>query len=184
MQFDAFDHLKDTRPKQAADAFHAAVTMLRQAHSEARRLISGVRPPILDESGIVAALAHLVNEERRKQATVIEFHAQVAFDRLAPIIENAVYRIAQEALANACRHSKAEKVLLELVQNGGQIRIEVQDRGVGFNPENVEESRFGLAGIRERARLLGGIAIIESQEGQGTRIVAELPILLRRPEDE
>ena len=103
---------------------------------------------------------------------------------MAPIIENAVYRIAQEALANACRHSKAEKVLLELVQNGGQIRIEVQDRGVGFNPKNVEESRFGLAGIRERARLLGGIAIIESQEGQGTRIVAELPILLRRPEDE
>jgi PAS domain S-box-containing protein len=184
MQFDAFDHLRETRPKQAADALHAAVTMLRQAHYETRRLISGVRPPILDEEGIVAAVGHFVNEERRKRGPVIEFQAKVQFDRLAPILENAVYRIAQEALTNACRHSQAKKVLVELVQEGDQIRVEVHDRGLGFKPEDVGEGRFGLAGIRERARLLGGTASIESAPGAGTRIMVQLPIVLREPDDE
>ena len=73
MQFDAFDHLKETKAKQAADAYHAGMTMLRQGHFEARRLISGVRPPILDEAGIVAAISHLVNEERRQKGPKIEF---------------------------------------------------------------------------------------------------------------
>ncbi len=66
---DAFDHLRETSPKQAADAFHAGRTMLRQGHFEARRLIAGVRPPILDEEGIVAAVGHLVNEQIQPQGT-------------------------------------------------------------------------------------------------------------------
>ena len=109
---------------------------------------------------------------------------KVEFERLTPILENAVYRIAQEALTNACRHSKTKKVHVELEQCGEQLRIEVRDHGVGFRPEEVGESRFGLAGIRERARLLGGKAIIETKLGEGTQVVAELPIVLRRPEDE
>lgn len=185
MQFQVYGQVKDTDPKDAANAFHAGVTMLQQGHFEARRLISGVRPPILDEAGIVAAVAHLVNEERqRRGGPLIEYLSKVEFERLTPILENAVYRIVQEALANACRHSKANKVHLELVQHGGQIRIEVRDWGVGFKPEDVGDSRFGLAGIRERARVLGGKASIETAPGKGTRIVVELPIVLRRPEDE
>ena len=184
MQFDAFEHLKQNNPKQAADAYHAGMTMLRQGHFEARRLISGVRPPILDEAGIVAAISHMVNEEKRRSGPKIEYLSKVEFDRLTPILENAIYRIAQEALTNACRHSKSKKVHVELVQQGDRIRIEVQDHGVGFKPEDVGESRFGLEGIRERARLLGGKAVIETQLGHGTRVVVELPVVLRRPEDE
>ena len=67
MQFDAFDHLKKAKPKQAADAYHAGMTMLRQGHFEARRLIAGVRPPILDEEGIADAVGHLVNEHSPPQ---------------------------------------------------------------------------------------------------------------------
>ena len=62
MQFQAFDHLKDKKPKQAAKAYDAGLTMLQQGHFETRRLIAGVRPPILDEAGIVEAVAHLVHE--------------------------------------------------------------------------------------------------------------------------
>ena len=98
MQFQTFDHLKDAKPKEAAKAFEAGMTMLQQGHFETRRLISGVRPPILDEEGIVAAVAHLVNEERRKKGPKIEYLSKVEFDRLTPILENAVYRIAHEAL--------------------------------------------------------------------------------------
>jgi PAS domain S-box-containing protein len=184
MQFQAYSHLKRTAPKDAASAFDAGMTMLQQSHFEARRLISGVRPPILDEEGIVAAIVHLVNEEQRKKGPKIEFQAKVEFERLTPILENAIYRITQEALTNACRHSQAKKVQVELAQCGDQIRIKVQDRGVGFQPEEVGESRFGLEGIRERARLLGGQAIIDTHLGQGTQVVVELPLVLRRPEDE
>ena len=184
MQFQTFDDLKDANPKDAANAFHAGMTILQQGHVEARRLISGVRPPVLDEEGIVAAVSHLVNEGRRKKGPKIEFQAKVEFERLTPILENAIYRIVQEALANACRHSQAKKVHVELFQDGDQLRIEVRDRGVGFRPEDVGKSRFGLEGIRERARLLGGKATIEAEPGQGTTVVVELPIVLRRPEDE
>jgi len=113
----AFDHLKDKTPKDAAKAYDAAVTMLRQGHYEARRLIAGVRPPILDESGVATAIAHLVNEERQQKGPQIELHSEVNFNRLAPIMENAIYRIIQEGLTNACTHSKSEKVRVELVQH-------------------------------------------------------------------
>ena len=184
MQFQAFSYLKGAKPADAARAFDAGVTMLEQSHFEVRRLISGVRPPILDEEGVVAAILHLVTEERRQKGRKIEYLGKVNFKRLTPILENAIYRIAQEALTNACKHSKADTVYVELVQRGDQIRIEVRDQGVGFKPEDVGESRFGLDGIRERARLLGGKATIESRPGQGTKVRAELPIVLRRPEDE
>ena len=132
---------------------------------------------------MVAAISHLVNEQKQQQGPKIEFRSRVEFDRLAPILENAIYRITQEALANACRHSKSSKVLVELVQRGDQVRIEVRDRGIGFKPEDIGEARFGLAGVRERARLLGGKATIESKLRKGTRVVVELPIVLRTQED-
>jgi PAS domain S-box-containing protein len=182
MQFEVYDHLKDTRPKDAANAFLAGLTMLRQSHSEARRLISGVRPPILDEEGIVAAVAHLVNEQREPKGPRIQYRTKIEFERLAPVLENAVYRIVQEGLANACRHSRSNKVWVELVQEGQQLRIDIRDRGVGFRLQDIDENRFGLHGIRERARLLGGTCRIESEPGKGTRIVVEVPLVPRRAE--
>lgn len=182
MQFDAYAAQKEVEPRFAAKAFEAGMTMLRQGHFETRRLISGVRPPILDEAGVVAAVAHLVNEERRKKGPKIEHLSEVEFERLTPILENAVYRIVQEGLTNACRHSRSKKIRVELVQQGDRLRIEIRDRGLGFRLEDVGESHFGVAGIRERARLLGGNAVIESEPGKGTRIVVDLPIVLRREE--
>jgi two-component system, NarL family, sensor histidine kinase UhpB len=179
MQFQTYAHHKETRPKDAAKAYDAAMTMLSQGHSEARRLISGVRPPILDESGVATAIAHLVNEQRRQKGPQIELHSEVKFDRLAPIMENAIYRIVQEGLTNACTHSKSDRVRVELVQHGEDLQIRIQDWGTGFVPSDSEEERFGLAGIRERARLLGGNTTVESTLGQGTCITVELPLAAR-----
>ena len=179
MQFQTYKHLKETKPKEAEKAYDAGVTMLQQGHFEARRLIHGVRPPILDELGVVEAIAHLVHEESRRKKPKIEFHSRVDFDRLAPILENAIYRIIQEGLANACKHSKSEKVQVSLTQRKKNVRIEIQDQGVGFTPENVNENCFGLEGIRERARLLGGKISIRSILGKGTRITVELPLVER-----
>jgi PAS domain S-box-containing protein len=179
MQIETYWHQKEAKPQNAAKAYDAALTMLRQAHFETRRLISGVRPPILDESGVVAAVAHLVNEQRLQHEQQIEFHGEVSFDRLVPILENTVYRVVQEALMNACRHSKSDRVRVEVVQCNNALRIKVQDWGVGFNSAAVREDHFGLEGIRERARLLGGATVIESSPGRGTSITVELPLVLR-----
>ena len=182
MQFDAFDHLKETKPKQAADAYNAATTMLRQGHFETRRLIAGVRPPILDESGVVEAVAHLVHELGREKRPKIVNRSRVDFDRLDPTLENAIYRIAQEALTNACKHSKSEKVQVSLLQRGDRLRIEIRDQGVGFSPKAIPKSHFGLEGIRQRARLLGGKCSIRSTPGKGTSITVELPVVPRDDE--
>ena len=179
MQLDVYKHLKDTKSKDAAKAYEAGITMLRQSHSEARRLISGVRPPILDEAGIVAAISHLVNEQKRQDGRTIEFHSKVEFDRLVPILENAIYRIVQESLTNACRHGKSKRIAVKLVQQGDRLHVGVQDWGVGFDPQQTEEGRFGLEGIRERTRLLGGTAHVESRRGEGTTISVDLPVVVR-----
>ncbi|MHB1038311.1 MAG: sensor histidine kinase [Pirellulales bacterium] len=179
MQFDAFDHLKECKPQQAADAYHAGMTMLRQGHFEARRLISGVRPPILDESGVVEAIAHLVHEQGSATKQRIDFHSRVDFDRLVPTLENSIYRIAQEGLTNACQHSKSKQVRVTLLQHGDGVRIEIQDWGIGFDPKAVPKNRFGLEGIRQRTRLLGGKCSIRSSPGKGARLTVELPVVLR-----
>jgi PAS domain S-box-containing protein len=179
MQFETYFHQKDASPRKAAKAYDAAMTMLRQGHSESRRLISGVRPPILDESGVVAAIAHLVSDQNCQKGPKIEYFSSVTFDRLVPTVENAVYRIVQEGLTNACLHSQSESVRVGLMQRDGQVRIEIRDWGVGFDVRSLQANRFGLEGIRQRARLLGGKCSIRSKRGKGTRIVVELPLVER-----
>ncbi len=179
MQFQVYNHLMNSRPEEAQRAYDGGVTLLRQAHFEARRLISGVRPPILDESGVLAAIAHLANEHALQGGPQITFRSNVKFRRLAPVEENAIYRIVQEGLANAAKHSKSNMVRITLRQRGQRVCLEIQDWGVGFDLKTVRRNRFGLAGVRERARLLGGKCRIESKPGQGTRIVVELPLAER-----
>jgi signal transduction histidine kinase len=128
---------------------------------------------------IAAAITHLVNEQGRLKGPKIEYRSGVNFDRLAPTLENAIYRIAQEGLTNACQHSKSEKVRVSLLQREDRAQIEIRDWGVGFDTKTVRENRFGLEGIRQRARLLGGKCSIRSTVGKGTRIAVELPVVLR-----
>ncbi|NLX95688.1 MAG: PAS domain S-box protein [Rhodopirellula sp.] len=181
MQFQTYDQLKASRPEEAQKAYDGAVTLLRHGHAEARRLISGVRPPILDESGVIAAIAHLVHDPVFNHGPKIDFRSRVTFHRLAPVVENVIYRIVQEALANARNHSNSNRILVSLVQRDDRLWIEVRDWGVGFDVKKVQKDRFGLAGIRERARLLGGKCRVKSRPGEGSSIMVELPVVEREP---
>ena len=118
----------------------SGMAMLQKGHFEARRLIATVRPPILDESGVVEAIAHLVHEHGRGNGLKIDFQSRVDFDRLDPILENASYRIVQEALTNACKHSKSERVQVSLVQRGDWVRIGIRDSVAGFDPNLVPKA--------------------------------------------
>lgn len=177
--FQTFSQLRDSNPAEAQKAFDSGLQLLGEGMAEVRRLIGGLRPPILDETGLVKALDHLVGESKQQNEPEIVYVHDVQFERLAAPLENAVYRIVQESLTNARRHSKSPRILIRLTQHNRNLRVEVQDWGVGFDPRAVPRNRFGLEGIRERARLFGGQATIESAVGQGTRIVVELPMMDR-----
>jgi len=148
---------------------------------EARRLISGLRPPILDELGIVAAVDYLIDEHRQQGGPDIELVADVRTDRFPPPLESAIFRIIQESLTNAVRYSQSEKVRVELRETDLLLHIEIQDWGIGFDPTGATANRFGLQGIRERVKLFSGTVVIDSAPGKGTRITVDLPRLMRAP---
>lgn len=149
--------------------------LLSRAVAEARRMMGELRPMIVDERGIVEAINYLLSEEGTGADLNIEFRHNVKFDRLDTILEGTLFRIAQEALTNVNRHSQAETVEISLTEQGGAIRLEIRDDGVGFEAGDVPADRFGLRGIRERARLFGGRACIESTPGKGTCVEVEMP---------
>ncbi len=174
MHLSAFAHA--TR-KQNGDSSQLELVrqLLRRSLDEARRLISGLRPPILDEAGVVSALQYLVNE-RQPEIGEVEFKHDVKFKRLPPLLESAIFRVTQEALSNVVRHSGAKRARVELRQVGDNVVVTVTDWGKGFEPDKVTEHSYGLKGVRERAVILGGQATVTSEKGQGTEIVVRFPL--------
>ena len=150
--------------------------VLRDAVQEARRLVGGLIPIELDDRGLAASLARLVQKFRSDHGLEIDFQSDVQLDRLLPAVEMLVLRIVQEALNNVWKHSQAQRAAVRLTQNGDEMEVRVEDAGVGFAPDQVPNSRYGLSGIRERARLLGGTATIHSQPTRGTTITARFPL--------
>jgi PAS domain S-box-containing protein len=182
MQFQSYESLRALNPEDAARSYEKGVALLRDSLSEARQLIAGVRPPLLDDAGVVAAIENLIMELNDREGPEIQWVSSVDFERLQPVLENAIYRIVQESLTNACRHSGSPRIRVDLSQQGDCIQIEIRDWGVGFNPGRVAEGCFGLEGIRERARLLGGSTEIRSQLSQGTSIRVRLPAIVHAPQ--
>jgi PAS domain S-box-containing protein len=174
-KFQSIERMKERDPDAARDLFDEAVRLLREAMGETRRLIGGLRPPVLDESGVVDAIEYLISEQRG--GPEIEFVHPEEFSRLAPPVEGAIFRVVQECLTNACRYSQSEKVRVELRQTDNRVHVEVRDWGIGFDPARVGHGHYGLQGIRERARLLGGAASIKTAPGKGTSVTIELPLL-------
>lgn len=174
-KFQSIDQLRDRDPDGAREMFDEAIRLLREAMAETRRLIGGLRPPILDDSGVIDAIDYLISERRQRGEPEIEFVHPDDLGRLARPLESSIFRIVQECLTNACRYSQSEKVRVELMKADDHVHIEVRDWGIGFDPTQVEKGHYGLRGIRERARLLEGSVVIESTPGQGTRICVDLP---------
>lgn len=149
-----------------------------QACTEAVRSIArGLRPPVLDEIGIVAALQALVREQRDRGNMEIE----MSVERTAPGLalshdaELALYRIVQEALTNVVRHSQSSHTLVRLEVLSHGVTVYVEDDGCGFEPGRVELKGLGLVGMAERARNAGGEFEIVSRPGEGTRVRAFIP---------
>lgn len=177
MQLESSQFQREQDPAAADRAFTTGMQLLSQGLEETRRLIGGLRPPLLDDYGVAAALEQLIRRDAAPSGTEIVFHCELEDgQRFSPALENAIFRIIQEGLTNARRYSQTQKLQIVLGTDPNSIRIEIQDWGIGFSPEKVPSGRFGLQGIRERARLFGGKVTIQSTLGKGTRIEVDLPI--------
>jgi len=166
------------KKSKSADAYREGMAALVRASSEVRRVMNWLRTPVLDKFGLVEAIEDVASQLRlRADAPEIEFRHGVQFNRLEPTLENSLFRIAQEAMTNACRHSKSEKVHVKLTQKGDDVTLEVRDWGIGFDQDAVQEDRFGLEGIRERCRILGGKLVIKSKPDEGTVVRAKFPVI-------
>ncbi|PQO41521.1 ATP-binding protein [Blastopirellula marina] len=152
----------------ANDETREAKRWLREAINEARRLIGGLRPPGLEEAGVPAAIDEFLASAHAFGDIPVSLHLDAAFPRLAPTEEMTLFRILQEAINNASKHSKSERIRVRLRHVDGLVDAEVRDWGVGFEPERLRRSGFGLVSMRERAKLLGGQMQITSAPGEGT----------------
>jgi signal transduction histidine kinase len=158
------------------DACERGLRILRDSLTEARRLIQGLIPVVLDERGLGSSLENLAARIGNDHGLEIDLTTKVNFVHLTPAVEMVVLRIVQEALNNVVRHSQSPKAEVRVTQTDLELRVGIQDWGVGFDPTNVKKTRYGLTGMRERARLFGGTTEIDSSPGQGTRIIVTLPL--------
>ncbi len=163
-----------SRDPQAADQLLAELkTQTQHAIADIRRLVYDLRPPALDELGLVAAIRERAMQYDNLDGLRVCVDAPEYLPSLPAAVEVATYRIALEALTNAARHAQARACVLSLCLNGG-LEIEVMDDGVGMGPDT--RSGVGLASMRERAAELGGTCVIEPRPGGGTRVLARLPL--------
>ncbi|MBK8988719.1 MAG: HAMP domain-containing protein [Chloroflexi bacterium] len=152
-------------------------TLLAQTLDNVHNLALELRPSVLDDLGLAAALRRYVRDYQARYPLEVDLEVMGLAERLPQGVETAVYRIIQESLTNIARHAQATTASVLLEQRGGRLRAIVEDDGVGFDPAAVNGSgRLGLYGMRERAELLNGTLTIESEPGQGTSIFIEVPL--------
>jgi PAS domain S-box-containing protein len=137
-----------------------------------------LRPPMLDDLGLVPTLLWHFERYRGQTGIDVRFHHRGLATRLPAGVEIAAFRITQEALTNVARHACVSEVVVELSREDGHVHLRVEDEGKGFDVSSLRRHSSGLTGMRERAMLTGGRLRIESKPGSGTRLLVELPLAI------
>jgi signal transduction histidine kinase len=170
----ALGHVSDSMElqKRSEELRNVAAQTLDEVHNLAVQL----RPSVLDDVGLPAALERCVNDYQRRYHLIIDLAVRgLESARLPAEVETALYRIVQESLTNVARHAQAQTASVMIERRDGIVRAIIEDDGCGFKMCAVH-NRLGLYGIRERAELLGGKLTIESEEGKGTSLFVEIPV--------
>ncbi len=152
------------------------------AHQEIRRLATGLRPSVLDDVGLSAALERHFDDIHKVQGLVTKLDLRgLSIERFPRDIETTLYRIVQEATSNAIRHGGATEIQLVVQRNAKTLELVLHDNGCGFDPiaafRGCRESRsFGLCSMRERVDLLSGTLHVDSAIGAGTTVKVQIPV--------
>jgi signal transduction histidine kinase len=150
--------------------------LLDQAEQQLRHLSHELRPMVLDDLGWLPAIEFLAAAVSGRSRIPIDVRSSIT-QRLPPPVETALYRVVQEALTNAARHSKASRIRIDIEQEQDTLRCVISDDGVGFEVESrVRSGGLGLRGMRERLAALGGSLHVVSARGEGAQIRFQLPL--------
>lgn len=166
--------LRTSAPPELSEELNETRKVASRAMEELLTLARQLRPTALDDLGLKAALAGLVEEIARQSEVTAVFESEESagsFAELPDEVQLVTYRIAQEALSNAVRHSGAEHIRVRLMLTEDGLELRVSDDGAGLDPKRIEgEGGLGLAGMRERAILVGGLLDLDSRPNMGTRV--------------
>jgi signal transduction histidine kinase len=171
-------------PERSQQAMREAVEHIEREIENLRSIITELRPAALDELGLRTAIEALLDRHREQSGFQIDGElvlpgVSAAEERLDEDLETAVYRLVQEALTNVAKHAGANRVRVAVSESDGELLVEVQDDGAGFDPETASHG-FGLAGMQERVSLAGGMLSVDPDE-RGTLVTARLPARRRGP---
>jgi signal transduction histidine kinase len=164
-----------TRRSEVREKLADLKTLVSAAMTSVHTLAAGLRPRVLDDFGLVAAVEWLAREFRRTSGVRCTFAADREAYDLDPTTATAVFRIVQEALTNVARHAQAQEVVIKLSQEASRFTLTIVDDGSGLRPEAAAGPRMGLLGMRERVRLLRGVVAIASSPDKGVTITVNLP---------
>lgn len=178
MFLEAYEH--EVQQAAQSDYFAQARDHLGTGLKETRRIMSGLRPALLDDVGLLEAIHTLVTDATTDTNVQVEFQSSEFRDGMPPEVEITLYRVVQEAVNNALKHSNSSSLSIRLQGAPHVVSATVEDRGVGFIPADVPAPRegryFGLVGMRERVALLGGQLTIDSEPGDGTVVSVTIPL--------
>ncbi|MFT8318712.1 MAG: sensor histidine kinase [Sporolactobacillus sp.] len=167
-----------TNPDQAAENIADVSDIARKAQGEMRALLLHLRPVRLNDESLDDGLRHLIQEMDGK--TPIHFEADIhSVGGLSKGVENHLFRLSQEALSNALRHSEATRVKISLTEKDQAVVLSIFDNGCGFDPKVDKIASYGLKTMRERAEEIGGHFLLTTHKGDGTSIHIRVPIQRR-----
>jgi NarL family two-component system sensor histidine kinase LiaS len=166
--------LFDVKPEAARPHLEEAESLAYHVQQELTTLIKELRPVALQDRGLPVALQEYVTTWSRQQG--IEAEMQITESWTAPLeTEEALWRVAQEALSNIARHSRASSVQVALSCDKGMAILAIKDNGQGFDMEKLNCAGVGLHSMEERMQALGGTVKVQSKQGEGTRVMAQCP---------
>lgn len=164
-------------PEPAAKKFAQAHDLVDDLLNRVSRLSLELRPPMLDDLGLIPALLWHINRYQEQTNIAVDFkHSGAEGKRFGNEIETTAYRVVQESLTNVARHAHATRARLEVRVEADVMKIQIEDNGAGFDPQAAFDKQRGLSGMRERVNLLGGSFRIESQPGKGAKKTIQLPL--------
>jgi two-component system NarL family sensor kinase len=178
LHLEAAQVLAETKPEAAQRKIAQALNLARTSLQEARRSVLDLRAAPLEGFTLPEALQVLAQRTSEESGIPVTTTIDPGIERLPPALETGLYRIAQEALANMRKYAQATHAMLSLKRLDSNLRLSVEDDGVGFDPALVmptADGGFGITGMSERAHLLGGRLELSSSPGSGTRVVATVP---------
>jgi two-component system sensor histidine kinase UhpB len=162
-------------PPELAHELAETRALANQAMQELLTMARQLRPTVLDDLGLKAALAGQVTEIQRQTDIQTALEAEGDFQGLPSEVQLVAYRVAQEALSNAVQHAEAANINVRLASNDGTLELTVADDGCGFTFDEATKG-LGMGGMRERALLIGGDLNVESRPESGTRVRLRVPI--------